>query len=213
MYKAFEFLAGIGTDHRGRTVCDYLNFSDGELEEHHDYIQWAFPTKTVSQFNSQAPILTDQEINKIRTHWCPHSQTLKAIVNYIELLERIKQFYRNTYFWRKQSFDHNHLRITRIIESTQLILGVEVSNNFFQMIMDLNHETGSLISGDSIKYWQMALNNQSCQTQLVDSHLLMVLSEFFMGEHKREPSVIEDWLMQGGDNPDEFCKKVSKILE
>lgn len=213
MNKAFEFLAGIGTDHCGRTVDDYLKFSDGELEELHDYIQWAFPTKTVSQFNPQAPILTDQEIDKIRTHWCSRTGTLKATVNYIELLERIKQFYRNTHLWRKQSFDHNHLRITRIIESTQLVLGVEISNIFFRMIMDLNNETGGLISGDSIKYWQMALSNQSCQTQLVDSHMLKVLAEFFVGEFERDPGMIEDWLVQGEDDPDEFYKKVSNILE
>lgn len=55
---AINFLLGIGTDQKGRTVHDYYTFTPEKWEECHDHIQWAFPTDIPSQFNDNAPVIS-----------------------------------------------------------------------------------------------------------------------------------------------------------
>ena len=38
------------------------NWSDDDWEGIHDFIQWVFPLKEPSQFNPEAPLLTDEDI-------------------------------------------------------------------------------------------------------------------------------------------------------
>jgi hypothetical protein len=52
------FLAGAGTDSRGRSIEWVLALSDDELESIHDYIQWLFPLQTRSGAQPLAPVLT-----------------------------------------------------------------------------------------------------------------------------------------------------------
>jgi subtilisin family serine protease len=60
------FLAGRGTDGRGRTLERVLAFSDDELERVHDYIQWLFPLPTRSMAQPDAPVLTGDAIEAIK---------------------------------------------------------------------------------------------------------------------------------------------------
>lgn len=55
--KALKFLADKSTDHKGRTVSDYLNFTEQEMHDTHDWIQWAFPIDTVSIHNLEAGLI------------------------------------------------------------------------------------------------------------------------------------------------------------
>ena len=61
------FYRGIGIDSEGRTLEQILQFSDSEKEAKHDFIQWLFPSKTPSQFNSKAPVLNDALIAEMRS--------------------------------------------------------------------------------------------------------------------------------------------------
>jgi hypothetical protein len=42
--QLFNFLEGKSTDFRDRYISDILNFSDRDIEEKYDFIQWVFPT-------------------------------------------------------------------------------------------------------------------------------------------------------------------------
>lgn len=55
--KALDFLANKGKDHLGRTVIDYMNFTEQEMHDRHDWIQWAFPIETVSAHNPEAGLI------------------------------------------------------------------------------------------------------------------------------------------------------------
>lgn len=59
---AIKFLTGTGTDSKGRTIQDYLQFSPERWEECHDHIQWAFPTDIPSAFNPNAPIINQERM-------------------------------------------------------------------------------------------------------------------------------------------------------
>jgi hypothetical protein len=139
------FLAGTGRDGRGRLAADVLGFSDERLEEVHDYIQWLFPLPTRSGAQRGAPVLTQAEIDAIRAD--PSAQdTLKKAT------EQMLRFYRNTRWWLTP-FDHNHLRITRIIHSLRLLVGPDEAQRFHSAILNLNATAGSPVNTHSLAFW------------------------------------------------------------
>src|SRR3974390_3260295 len=55
-----EFYLGHAADSEGRMISDIWNYSDEELEYHHDFIQWLFPLEVPSPVNPDAPVLDVQ---------------------------------------------------------------------------------------------------------------------------------------------------------
>jgi hypothetical protein len=110
------FLAGTGQDDAGRTIAQVLAFDGSDLEMHHDYIQWLFPLNEPSRAVSGSPVLTTGDIGRIR------NDTLAA-TNLRAAATRMGAFYDSTSHWLG-AFDHNHLRITRIIKSLRLLLAM-----------------------------------------------------------------------------------------
>ena len=55
--RALNFLANKGKDHLGRTVEDYMNFTEQEMHNTHDWVQWAFPIDTISVHNPEAGLI------------------------------------------------------------------------------------------------------------------------------------------------------------
>jgi hypothetical protein len=139
------FLTGTGRDGRARLAIDVLGFSDERLEEVHDYIQWLFPLPVRSGAQPGAPILTQAEIDAIRTDRSAQDTLVKAT-------ERMLLFYRNTRWWLT-SYDHNHLRITRIIRSLRILTGPEDAQRFYKAILDLNDAAGSPVNARSLEFW------------------------------------------------------------
>jgi hypothetical protein len=142
------FLAGVGRDGRGRLAADVLGFSDRDLEAVHDYIQWLFPLQTRSTAQPHSPILTPIETAAIRDD--PRaSDTLKAAT------ERMLRFYRDTHWWLT-SHDHNHLRITRILQSLRLLVGPDEARTFHKAILALHEAAGAPVNAGSLHYWAQA---------------------------------------------------------
>ncbi|UQY83679.1 opioid growth factor receptor-related protein [Ralstonia pseudosolanacearum] len=56
-----DFLAGVGTTNRGRTLADILAYTPRQFEDDHEFIQWVFPLTEPSQFNPHAPVMTDAD--------------------------------------------------------------------------------------------------------------------------------------------------------
>jgi hypothetical protein len=142
------FLAGTGRDGRGRPAADVLVFSDERLEEVHDYIQWLFPLPTRSAAQPGAPVLTQAEIDAIRADKVAQDTLARAT-------ERMLQFYRDTRWWLT-GYDHNHLRITRIIHSLRILTGPDAARRFHEAILALNDAAGSPVNARSRAYWSDA---------------------------------------------------------
>ncbi len=49
-----------------RNISVIHNYTHQELEDHHDYIQWIFPNDTSSKYNSDAPLLTKEDVEIIK---------------------------------------------------------------------------------------------------------------------------------------------------
>ncbi len=144
--RIYDFFVGVGTDHAGRTISDYHTMDNTSLELIHDYIQWAFPTREASQCQAaNAPLLSDEAVELLQ-----NSQP--ALDNYYTMLYRMIGFYEQTKHWLVDS-DHNHLRITRIIESSAEVLGLGSPQYFLDIILELNKGAGSPINEKSIDFW------------------------------------------------------------
>jgi hypothetical protein len=142
------YLSGAGLDSRGRSVEDVLRFSNRQLEDIHDYIQWLFPLPTRSAAQPSAPVLTAAESAAISSDARARSALLQA-------RDRMTRFYRETDEWLT-GYDHNHLRITRIIQSLRMLVSSEAARDFHDTILALHQAAGAPVNNRSLQYWQQA---------------------------------------------------------
>ena len=160
-------------DRRGRTRSSILAWSDDELEYHHDYIQLLFPLPEGSPFNPSAPVIDEVTFYAFRSrlelqtqlraslqrmlHFYgfqfasetgsgDHSQSLKVVdgSNYSEASRN----------WVRR-FNHNHLRITRILRSLR-VLGLEKEAQEFFKALKRVYEGGK-IGQKSLMFWTRAI--------------------------------------------------------
>lgn len=149
--RIYNFFNGTDTDHAGRTIQDYLDMSNETLELIHDYIQWAFPTRQPSQCQAaNAPLLSDEAVALV-------NDDMTAQGNYYSMWIRITRFYMETNHWLVDT-DHNHLRITRIIESSAEFFNVRTAEIFAKIILNRNIDAGSPVSAKSMDFWMRALD-------------------------------------------------------
>ena len=144
-----RYLSGRGTDARGRTAADVIALSDRELEWSHDWVQWLFPLPTQSSAVPGAPILSEADVAAIKAD-------AKAIATLERAIDRMIAFYEGTDHWLQQ-FDHNHLRITRILQSIGLLLGASAAQKFYDRLMALHDSAGARVNARSLRYWRDAL--------------------------------------------------------
>jgi len=142
------YLAGVGKDSRGRLAADVLGFSDEQLEEVHDYIQWLFPLPTRSGAQPDSPVLTEEDIEAIRA-----DHGVAATLEHAT--DRLIRFYRNTSGWLCGQ-DHNHLRITRIIRSLKLLANPDAARRFYATILDLHYAAGAPVNAHALRFWAEA---------------------------------------------------------
>jgi hypothetical protein len=147
------YLSGEGTDGRGRRAQEVLASSDHDLEVRHDWVQWLFPLPTRSAAVPGSPVLTPDEIAAIRAD--PRARATLA-----HAADRMLAFYRDTRFWLAP-FDHNHLRITRILQSLRLLLGPAAARPVYDALLGLHEAAGAPVNPASLRYWREAIDDRS----------------------------------------------------
>lgn len=134
---------------------DIWGYSFSRLESGHDYIQWMFPLDEPSAHNPDAPILTKEDIRAFQM-----SDELQAAV-----MVSVHTFMRFLFFTRKnwiQNFDHNHLRITRVLKCL-VLLGMDThALSVYEEVMTmietiLNKDDLWLVSEKSMSFWHKAV--------------------------------------------------------
>jgi hypothetical protein len=123
--------------------------SDREIEAHHDWVQWLFPLPTRSAAVLGSPVLTASDIAAIRGD-------PRAIEMLEHASERLLRYYGSTDHWLSP-YDHNHLRITRIIQSLGLLVGPDAARRFYDAVMALHEAAGAPVNQDSLGRWKQAL--------------------------------------------------------
>lgn len=145
-----DFLLGKPTFAAGKDILSILSMSHEEIEYTHDFIQWAFPTVNQSPIVPEAPVLTARDLELLK-------DSVMARTRCRALLTLMSTFYIENDHWLTLS-DHNHKRISRIIESVKLTLGDKPARVFYNMVMQRNLVAGSPINESTLEYWDYALN-------------------------------------------------------
>jgi Opioid growth factor receptor (OGFr) conserved region len=157
-----SFYALKATDHRGRRLQDMWMWDDDTLEGVHDYIQWMFPTEQASAFNPDAP----QVRPETRAAFAADA-ALRA--NLTRSLDRMLAFYgferRGEAIEKSTAFDarsrkwltpgnHNHLRMTRILDSLALLSLPQFAVSLFGALDDVYAGKYDAISQTTYQFWR-----------------------------------------------------------
>lgn len=172
------FLSGSKRNHYGKFISQIWDYSDWQLEHDHCYIQWLFPLDTPSEHNYNAPVIKKSYIDSLS----PHSL---AIIqrNMIRSLTVMLQFYgfaltgfegkpvisKHNFEEKKGNwcvmYNHNQLRITRILKSLCFFGLEQYAVAFYQALIRAEeeekkehiNELGYLVNLTTLQYWKEAV--------------------------------------------------------
>jgi hypothetical protein len=166
MSRLVDFYRGSATDTEGRLLNDILAWPDGDLEAVHDFIQWLFALPEPSQFNSDAPLLTDEDIAAFKSDPLLQANLMKSFDRILaflgltlsdqgEVVEGQNFTARVPDVWG--SPNHNWLRITRILRSL-VLLGMEGKAQAFYQWLDAAYRSKRFpIPANTFRFWTKAV--------------------------------------------------------
>ncbi|KAF2266434.1 hypothetical protein CC78DRAFT_513507 [Lojkania enalia] len=169
-------------DAHGRTLDDILEWADSALENSHNYIQMLFPLPEGSPFNYEAPIINREvmeafhgrpelrarlkesfvrildfygfELLEESTHEAVTTSTLPRVPSI--LVVRAPHWPKAFRNWAIR-FDHNHLRITRILRCLR-VLGLEMEcEAYYSALKEVFNDPRIHINERSMLYWRKAV--------------------------------------------------------
>lgn len=109
-----------------RSLNEVRSFSNEQMENIHNYIQWLFPLAEPSKYNPEAPILTFEDIIEFNNNKNLRAEVYKSIRQFMLFL------YNNENIWLCSS-NHNHLRISRMLKFLML-------NNMMTLVVSILDE-------------------------------------------------------------------------
>jgi len=149
----------------GYLFNEILQWNDEQLEQVHDYIQYLFPLKEKSQYNKNAPLLTDIDINQFKNNPLLRKHVRKALRKMLSFYG-IKKIINTTFYYqwngqKKQWLslnNHNYLRLTRIMKFLIMIKMEYESIQLFIALCNIYHSDYNSkqlkISQNTMKYWK-----------------------------------------------------------
>jgi hypothetical protein len=164
--KILKFYENGIRNHDGLTINDMHNFTYEQLEEGHSYIQWMFPTKESSRVNSTAPILRTKDIQYIQNNNTIKQNMKKSIMVFTDFLGLNKDYAEGKYYVKNSRielwltpYNHNYLRITRMLESTILFGFSEDAVLLFQCLSKIRNRGYREVIGNSYQYWEEVIKD------------------------------------------------------
>lgn len=166
--KLLAFYRGEGTDGRGRSLEEIQAWTDEELEDVHDYIQWLFPLPEPSPVNPGAPLLDAKVIEQFRTDPELQAKLLRSFSRMLRFygvaleggaIRELPDCAQRAQNWLSPG-NHNHLRITRILRCAALCGLEEEARAFFAWLSTIydrqRAKTWPAISPNTFEYWRNA---------------------------------------------------------
>lgn len=157
---------------------DIFTWFDDQLESKHNYIQWFFPLHERSACFGDAPVLDIDDVVVFSELWVARRMQRKV-------LDRMLKFYGIKYSWFNNpkydlfapsgyirvdwiseagGYDHNYLRISRILASLRIFGNKRAAKKLFNYLM-LQQERYKIISNGrmlfpetTVKYWKLAMD-------------------------------------------------------
>jgi len=164
--KIVEFFSQEGHDGHGRYLHHMLGLPNHQIEYSHDLIQWLFPTNEPSKFNSEAPVLTDEDIEVFKTNPKLQENLRWAYSRFLGFLgltvsedgkvvkgENFKDRYNEVWsYW-----NHNFLRITRAISSLRTLGLMKEAWALYEGCVEVARNEGVPITEHTFKFWAAAV--------------------------------------------------------
>lgn len=170
MSNLIAFYRGESANPEGRKIEDIWTWDRDRLEVIHNYIQWLFPLPQSSKYNSTAPILDDliiQEFHSDQELRKRLFRSFKLLLDFYGLecvtskelgvrINKASNFASRRKYWLRP-MNHNHLRITRILSSLNL-LGLRVyAKAFLTCLQEIYQEDPNAIADTTIQFWRNAV--------------------------------------------------------
>jgi len=125
-----------------------ISSSDEFWEKTHDFIQWIFPLNESSRFNQKAPILDQSSIRQLLASGKTKEKLSLGT-------DRYKSFLKANDNWRR-GYDHNHMRISRVIKCLRLLLDDQSANEFkYWVASELGNDIDQIHS-ESKRHWRLS---------------------------------------------------------
>ena len=143
-----SFLKNEGLDFKSRSLSEIWKYTDIQIEQNHDFIQVVFPLNKPSENTFHGFHLSDQsELLKLQNSEIVKSNLIKSAGWFLGFLERSMS-------WR-DGYDHNQLRITRVIECLRLLVSNEVADTFYKDILVILG-TDNTVNRTTLLFWSEA---------------------------------------------------------
>ena len=144
-----NFLSKEGNDFKGRTLESIWSFSDEDIERTHDFIQILFPLNKPSESAFHGYYLDSEDlIEQIRSNSIARENILKSSNWYLSFLTR------NVWLWNR-NYDHNQLRITRVIECLRLLISEDEADKFYNDVLKIIKDNNK-VNQTSLNFWKNA---------------------------------------------------------
>ena len=144
-----NFLSKEGNDFKGRTLESIWSFSDEDIERTHDFIQILFPLNKQSESAFHGYYLDSEDlIEQIRSNSIARENILKSSNWYLSFLTR------NVWLWNRH-YDHNQLRITRVIECLRLLISEDEADKFYDDVLKIIKDNNR-VNQTSLNFWKNA---------------------------------------------------------
>ncbi|KAI2466131.1 opioid growth factor receptor conserved region-domain-containing protein [Annulohypoxylon bovei var. microspora] len=153
----------------GHRFDEIVSWDDDRIERDHRFIQWLFPLARSSSADEDAPVVDRQILIYVRNH-------NEILQNMRLAVTRMMRFYGFDMFWdselrvvisnlglRNEVYgrwlkdkDHNHNRITRMIQSLRLFSLDDEAEAIYQRFLLMNRGRGSPVSQATLHHWRRA---------------------------------------------------------
>jgi len=142
------FLEGRHPNASGKTIGEIYGYTDQQIETDHTFIQWLFPTDEPSRSVPNSPVLRPNDVVLIKESEVAQANLKKSADWYLGFLIRNNH-------WVKR-YDHNHLRITRVIKSLRLLVNDEVADSFKIELYNILAADRIVIPQGTRQFWDEA---------------------------------------------------------
>ena len=146
MSAILKFLEESGTDSKGRTLSEIIEQDDEFWSNQHDFIQWVFPLNERSRAVPSSPVINEFEILLIK-------ESALAQTSIDRSIERYKVFLRNNKK-RHEKYDHNHLRITRVLKCLKLFRDIQAARQFKYWVATELGDAIDTVNEKTKQYWR-----------------------------------------------------------
>ena len=159
-----DFYRGDTPNKADKYLEEILTWSNGALEVDHDWVQWVFPSNEVSMMNYDAPIMTQEESIIFQSDQGLKDRVKKSFVRFLDFLGLeliddevhvvpVSENNPNPQWWT-QAFNHNMLRVTRILKCLRLTGNEHYAFSLYNALMTIQER----FTSNTLNYWEQAIN-------------------------------------------------------